>query len=65
MPVAARVVGDALVPAVRTGLDVTAQCGGATLLDRRHDLELIQAQMPGMGISVDRSGGMEDTGDLD
>jgi hypothetical protein len=32
--VAAAVVGDAPVPAVLTGFDVTAQCGGAAGLDR-------------------------------
>jgi len=34
VPVAARVIGDALVPAVRAGLNVTAQGSGATGLDR-------------------------------
>ncbi len=49
MPVAARVVGDPPVPAVVAGLDVTAQRGSAALLNRRHDLELAEAQMPGVG----------------
>src|SRR3546814_15828633 len=52
MPVAATVVRDPPMPAVGTGLDVTAERGGAAMLDRRHDLELVQAQMPGMGGAV-------------
>ncbi len=43
VPVATGVIGDPLMPAVRTGFDVAAQGSGATGLDRRHDLELVQA----------------------
>src|SRR3546814_4637015 len=39
------VVRDPPVAAVGTGLDVPAESGGAAMLDRRHDLELVQAQM--------------------
>jgi hypothetical protein len=34
------------------------------MLDRRHHLELDEAQMPGMGGPVGRAGGAEDVGDL-
>ena len=43
MTVAARVVSDALMTAVRTGLDMATKGRGAAMLDRRHDLELLQA----------------------
>ena len=49
VPVAAAVVGDAAVAAVLAGLDVAAERRGAAGLDRRHDLELAEAQVPGMG----------------
>ena len=53
------------MPAVLTGFDVTAKSGGAAGLDRRHDLELIKAQMPGMSVPVSGSGSTEDIGDLE
>ena len=65
VPVAAGVVGDPPLAAVLAGLDVTAQRRGAAVLDRRHDLELRQAQMPGMGGPVGGPGSAEDVGDLD
>lgn len=65
MPVAAGVVGDPPVPAVVAGLDVTAQRGGAAGLNRRHDLELAEAQMPGMGCAIGGPGTSEDVGDLE
>ena len=65
MPVAAGVVGDPPVPAVGAGLDMPAQRGGAAVLDRRHDLELLQAQMPGMGSPISWPGGTQDIGDLE
>ena len=65
VPVAAAVVGDPPMPAVLAGLDVAAQGSGAAVLDRRHHLELVQAQMPGMGGPVGRAGSAEDVGDLD
>src|SRR5690606_23387439 len=64
MPVATGVVGDPPMSAVGTGFDVTAQSRGAAGLDRRHDLELSKAQMPGMGRAIGRAGGTEDIGDL-
>ena len=65
VPVAAAVIGDPLVAAVLAGLDMTAQGGGAAMLDRRHDLELLQAQVPGMGGPVSGAGSTEDIGDLE
>jgi len=65
VPVAAGVVGDPPVPAIIAGLDVTAQCGGAAILDGRHDLELAEAQMPGMGSAIRWPGATEDVGDLE
>jgi hypothetical protein len=65
VPVAAAVVGDALVAAVRAGLNMTTQGGGTAVLDRRHDLELLQAQVPGLGGTVGGSGGPQDVGDLE
>ena len=53
------------MPAVVAGLDVTTQRGGAAVLDGRHDLELAEAQVPGMGRPVGRPGAAEDVGDLE
>lgn len=53
------------MPTVLAGLDVTAKGCGATVLDRRHHLELGEAQMSGMGGPIGRSGGTEDIGDLE
>lgn len=52
------------MPAVVAGLDVTAQCGYAAVLDSRHDFELAEAQMPGMGCAIRGPGATEDVGDL-
>src|SRR6516165_3981759 len=49
MAVTARVVGDAAVATVLATLDMPAERGRAALLDRRHDLELTQAHMSGIG----------------
>jgi hypothetical protein len=38
---------------------------GAAILDRRHDLELMKAQVPGMAGPIGRAGGTEDIGDLE
>ena len=65
MPVATAVVGDPTVATVLAALDVAAQGGGATALDRRHDLELLQAQMAGMGGPVSGSVSAQDVGDLE
>ena len=63
--VAAGVIGDPPVPAVGAGLDVSAHDGGPAGLYRRHDLELVEAQMPGAGSPVRRTGSAEDVGNLD
>src|SRR3546814_2101646 len=65
MPVAATVVGDPPMPAVGAGFDMAAERGGAAMLDRRHDLELMQAEVPGMGHAIGRPRGTEDVGDLE
>jgi len=65
VPVTTTVVGDAPVSAVLAGLDVTAQRSGAAMLDRRHDLELMKAQVAGMGGPIGRAGSAEDIGDLE
>ena len=65
VPVAAAVIGDPPVPAVGAGLDMPAERGGAAMFDRRHDLELVQAQMSGMGGAVGWPGSAEDVGDLE
>jgi hypothetical protein len=65
VPVATGVVGDPLMPAVGTGFDVTAKRSGAAGLDRRHDLELAEAQVPGMVRAIRWTGNPEDIGDLD
>jgi len=65
VPVPTTVIGDPPVPTVGAGLDVTAHHGGAAMLDRRHDLELVQAQMPGVCRPVRRAGSAEDVGDLE
>ena len=64
MAVATRVVGDAAVAAVLAALDMTAEGGRAALLDRRHDLELTEAQMPSIGSTPVGSMAMKDVCDL-
>jgi hypothetical protein len=64
VPVAAAVIGDPPVAAVFTGFDVTTEGGGAAMLDRRHDFEVMQAQVPGMAGPIGGAGGTEDIGDL-
>ena len=64
MPVAAGVVCDALVRAVLAALDVSAERGSATGLDRRHDLQLGEAHVTGVGLSPRRPVGAKDVGDL-
>ena len=65
VPVAAGVVGDASMPALIAGLDMASECGGAAGLDRRHHLELVEAEMPGMVCPIGRASGAEDIGDLE
>ena len=61
----AAVVGDPLVTAVLASFDMTAQGRGAAMLNRRHDLELMEAQVSGMGSPIGGAGGTEDIGDLE
>jgi hypothetical protein len=63
--VTAAVVGNTPMAAVRASLDVAAHRSGATMLDSRHDLELVEAEMPGVRGPVHRTCSSEDVGDLD
>ena len=65
MPVAAAVVVDPPMVAVGAGLDVSAKGSSATMLDRRHDRQLVQTQVPGMDCSVIGARAAEDIGDLE
>ena len=51
--------------AVLAGLDVAAEGRSAAMLDRRHDLELMKAQVTGMGGPISGAGSTEDIGDLE
>ncbi len=62
--VAAGIVGDAFVRAVLAALDVSAERGGPAGLDRRHDLQLVEAHVTGIGLSPRRPVGAKDVGDL-
>jgi hypothetical protein len=64
MAIAARVVRDAAMAAVLATLDMPAEHGRATLLDRRHDLELTQAHMSGIGPAPVGPMAMKDICDL-
>jgi len=61
----AAVVGDAAVAAVLAALDMAAEDSGATGLDRCHDLELAEADVPGMGRAPGGPVSAEDVGDLE
>ena len=50
--------------AIFAAFDMATKGRRAALLDRRHDLELIQAQMSGIGSTPVGSMAMEDVGDL-
>src|SRR3546814_13320423 len=63
--VTAAVIGDAPVAAVLAGLDMAAERRGPALLDRRHDLELLEAEVPGMGGPIGGTSGAENIGDLE
>ena len=63
--VAAGIVGDAFVRAVLAALDVAAERGSAAGLDRRHDLQLGEARMTGVGLAPCRPVGAKDVGDLE
>src|SRR5271166_6467066 len=59
----AGIVGDPFVRAVLAALNVAAERGGATGLDRRHDLQLVEAHVTGVGLSPRRPMGAKDVGD--
>ena len=61
----AGIVGDPFVRAVLAALDVSAQRGGATGFDRRHDLQLAEAHVTGVGLAPGRPMGVKDVGDLE
>jgi len=75
VPIAAGVVADAQVGAVLAAFDMTAQRPHGTspwaegprsaALDRRHDLELAEAHMAGMGRTPSRPARAEDVRHLD
>ena len=62
---AAGVVRDAQVRAGLAALDMTAQRRRSAALDRRHDLELAEAHMAGMGRTPSRPAVAEDVRHLD
>ena len=64
MAVATRIVGDAAVAAVFAALDMAAEGRRAALLDRRHDLQLTEAHMSGIGPTPVGSMAMKDVCDL-
>ena len=51
--------------AVLAALDVAAERGGATGLDRGHDLQLGEAHVTGVGLAPRRPVGAKDVGDLE
>jgi hypothetical protein len=59
--VAAGIVGDAFVRAVLAALD--AERGGSTGLDRRHDLQLAEPDVAGVGLAPRRPMSANDVGD--
>src|SRR5208337_5311927 len=65
MAVTAGVVGYARVRAVLTALDMTAERGSAAMFDRRHHLQLGEADMADIGLAPVRAMGVKNVGDLD
>jgi Transposase IS66 family len=55
VPVAAGVIGDSRVGAVLAAHDMPAECRRAATLDRRHHLELAEADMDGVSLPPRRS----------
>ena len=64
MPVAAGVVGDPGVGAVLAARDVPAEGRRAAALDRRHRLELAEAEVARLGLAPNKPVGAEDVRDL-
>jgi hypothetical protein len=65
VPVAAGIVGDAKVRAGLTAFDMPAQCRRSAALDRRHDLQLAEAHVAGMGCTPSQPAVAEDVRHLD
>ena len=65
MPVAARVVGDVLMSALLAAHEVAAEDRGTAVRDGRHDLELVEADVAGVGVTPRRAVGAEDVRDLE
>src|ERR1700730_592565 len=65
MAVAARIVGDERVPALLAARDVPAESRRAAALDGRHDLQLAEAHVAGVGAAPCRPVGAEDIRDLE
>ena len=61
----AAIIGNAEMTAVVAALDMPAKRRGSAGLDRRHDLQLVEAQMPGLSGTVADPRGSEDIGDLE
>jgi hypothetical protein len=49
MPIPAGIIGDACVRTVLAALNMTAERGSATDLDRPHDASLVEADVAGVG----------------
>ena len=64
VPVAAAVVGDPKVAAVVAAIDMAAKRRRPAVLDRRHDLELGNAQVTGLNGAIAGPFSSEDIGDL-
>jgi hypothetical protein len=64
VPVLAGVIGDVVVAALGASRHMPAESLGSTGLDRRHDLELGQADMPGIGPPPHGAVFTEDVSDL-
>jgi hypothetical protein len=62
--VAAGVIGYAFVRAVLAALDMAAERRGPADLDRRHDLQLGETHVTGVGLPPRRPMGAKDVGDL-
>ena len=63
--IAAGVVGDAYMRAILAALDMAAESCGAAALDGRHDLQLREAHLPGVGGAPGRTIPAEDIRQLD
>lgn len=64
VPVAAGIVADGRVGAVLAARDMPAEGCGAAALDRRHHLQLVEAEMAGVGLTPRPSMPAEDIRDL-